>query len=116
MNRNALTAWQPVSQGAFQAVRRSEKPVAGCGAEIDGPLGTEFRRQTGHRSDGGRRLAGGDPLSGSALVLEGERHARPERGDFSVLDLHVHLHDLGDAKIAQGSGGRFHRLPTGVLP
>src|SRR5262245_8673142 len=45
--------------------------------------------------------------SRSALELEGEEHARAKRGHPAVLDLQVHLHDLGDTQVAQGSRRRL---------
>jgi hypothetical protein len=33
----------------------------------------------------------------SAFVLKGQLQARAVFEDFAVLDLHIHLHDLGNA-------------------
>ena len=51
----------------------------------------------------------------SAFVLEGQLHARAVRQHFAVLDVHVHLYNLGNAQITQGFSGGFHRILCRIL-
>src|SRR3954471_12752547 len=52
----------------------------------------------------------------SGSVLEREREPCTELRDFSVLDLHVELLDLGDAQVAQRAGRGLHGAARRVFP
>jgi hypothetical protein len=56
------------------------------------------------------------PARESGLVLEGERHPRPERRDLSLLHLHVQLHHLGHPKIAQRATRRLNGNSPRLFP
>src|SRR5258707_9954363 len=51
-----------------------------------------------------------------ALELERDFHLRAIRFDFSILELHVLLHDLCDPKVPQRFPGPIHRSFRGLFP
>jgi hypothetical protein len=51
-----------------------------------------------------------------AFVLKGQLQSRSELGDFAVLDLHIHFHNLGNTQITQRPRRGLHRTLCRILP
>jgi len=51
-----------------------------------------------------------------ASVLERQHHSRAVRLHFAVLNLHVQLHNLGNAQITQRIGSGLYRILCRIVP
>src|SRR5439155_14892433 len=65
---------------------------------------------------GGSSPGGRSVRSARTLVLEGDGNPGPVAGDLALVDGDVELRDLADPEVAQGLGGRLHRVLGRRLP
>src|SRR5664279_1606417 len=73
---------------------------------------------TSAQSSATTRRRGLAPASRSNLVLvfERQRYPRAVGHDLAAVDLHVQLHDVRNAQVAQRTGGGGHGALDGVFP